>query len=213
MLTTVLLADDHGVLRDGLRALLDANADIKVVAAVDNGRDAVRVATRLTPRVAILDLSMPELTGIEAARAMARAAPQTAVLILSYHAEPEMVRESFRAGARGYLLKDSLSDELVRAVRVVATGRRFVGSGLAEAVIENFASAATQRESTNVLNPREREILRLLTEGRTNAQIGKVLKLSTRTVETYRLRLIEKLGIDSMAALVKFAIRHGITPP
>lgn len=201
---TVLLADDHGVLRDGLRELLQVNADIRVVATAADGEEAVRAAMQFQPAIAIMDISMPRLTGIEATRRILQAAPQVAVVMLSYRAEPEAIREAFRAGARGYVLKDSASTEIVRAVRAVAAGERYVGSGLS-------AAMAAPSGGIEALNPRERDILRLVAEGRTNAQIGTTLGLSTRTVETYRLRLMEKLNIHDVAALVKFALRHGIT--
>lgn len=202
---TVLLADDHGVLRDGLRELLQVNADIRVVATASDGEEAVLAATQIQPTIAVMDISMPRLTGIEATRQILLAAPQVAVVMLSYRAEPEAIREAFRAGARGYVLKDSASAEIVRAVRAVAAGERYVGSGLSESMIESRASGV------EALNARERDILRLVAEGRTNAQIGSALGLSTRTVETYRLRLMDKLDIHDVAALVKLALRHGIT--
>jgi DNA-binding NarL/FixJ family response regulator len=205
LLITVLLADDHGVLRDGLRELLQVNADIRVVATATDGEEAVRAATEFQPTVAIMDISMPRLTGIEATRRIQQAAPTVAVVMLSYRAEPEAVREAFRAGARGYVLKDSASDEIVRAVRAVAAGGRHVGSGLPEPMVETTAGGI------DALNARERDILRLVAEGQTNAQIGTALGLTTRTVETYRLRLMDKLDIHDVAALVKFALRHGIT--
>lgn len=202
---SVLLADDHGVLRDGLRELLQVNADIRVVATASDGEEAVHAATQFEPAVAIMDISMPRLTGIEATRQILRAAPRVAVVMLSYRAEPEAIREAFRAGARGYVLKDSASGEIVRAVRTVAAGERYFGAGLSESMIEAPAGGI------DALNARERDILRLVAEGRTNAQVGAALGLSTRTVETYRLRLMEKLDLHDVAALVKFALRHGIT--
>lgn len=202
---SVLLADDHGVLRDGLRELLQVNPDIRVVATASDGEEAVRAAAQFQPTIAIMDISMPRLTGIEATRRILRAAPQVAVVMLSYRAEPEAIREAFRAGARGYVRKDSASTEIVRAVRAVAAGGRYIGTGLSESPIGSLAGGI------DALNDRERDILRLVAEGLTNAQIGTALGLSTRTVETYRLRLMDKLDIHDVAALVKFALRHGIT--
>jgi DNA-binding NarL/FixJ family response regulator len=211
VLTTVLLADDHGVLRDSLRELLNSHADIRVVAEAANGPDAVRLAAAHKPSIAILDIAMPDLTGIEAMRQIARAAPQTRMLALSFHGESEIIREAFLAGAHGYLTKASAAMEVVRAVRVLMAGRRYLGPGVAEAMIGVLGADGAMAQSADVLSPREREILRLVTEGRTNAQIAALLELSPRTVETYRLRLMDKLGIEDLPSLVKFAIRHGIT--
>jgi DNA-binding NarL/FixJ family response regulator len=206
---SVLIADDHGVLRDGLRLLLEQSADIRVVAALDNGRDAVRRAKELLPQVAIVDVAMPGLTGIEVARELAREAPPMRVVMLSFQAVPSLVREAFHAGAHGYVLKESAGSEIVRAVRAVAAGRRYVGAGLSEAVIGELAS--DNPAGFDALTPREREILKLVAEGKTSAQAGAILGLSTRTVETYRGRMMEKLGVRDFASLVKLAIRMGIT--
>ena len=206
MVINVLLADDHGVLRDGVQRLLEANADIKVVATVDDGREAVEKAVELRPDVVVMDISMPNMNGLEATRRIADRVPATGVAILSMHSSAELVREAFAAGARGYVLKESAGDEVVRAVRTVAAGRRFVGEGLMDKVrTEDTASGLAS------LTAREREILPLIANGKSNAEAGAILGLSPRSVETYRLRLMQQLGIEDLPTLVKFAIRHGMT--
>jgi DNA-binding NarL/FixJ family response regulator len=206
MVISVLLADDHGVLRDGVQRLLEANADIKVVATADDGREAVEKAAELQPDVVVMDISMPDINGIEATRRIADRAPATAVAILSMHSSSEMVREAFAAGARGYVLKESAGDEVVRAVRTLAAGRRYVGEGVAHKVLAEDTASGLER-----LTGREREILPLIVSGKSNAQAAAILGLSPRSVETYRLRLMQKLGIEDLPTLVKFAIRHGMT--
>jgi DNA-binding NarL/FixJ family response regulator len=206
MVINVLLADDHGVLRDGVQRLLEANADIKVVATVDDGREAVAKAAELRPDVVVMDISMPNVNGLEATRRIVDRAPATGVAILSMHSSEEMVREAFAAGALGYVLKESAGDEVVRAVRTVAAGRRFVGEGVVGKVrAEDTASGLAS------LTAREREILPLIVNGKSNAEAAAILGLSPRSVETYRLRLMQKLGIEDLPTLVKFAIRHGMT--
>lgn len=206
MVIDVLLADDHGVLRDGVQRLLEASADIRVVATADDGREAVEKAAALRPDVVVMDISMPDMNGLEATRRIAHQAPAIGITILSMHSSSEMVREAFAAGARGYVLKESAGDEVVRAVRTVAAGRRFVGEGVRhEALADGTASAIA------CLTPREREILPLIVNGKSNAEAAAILGLSPRSVETYRLRLMQKLGIEDLPTLVKFAIRHGMT--
>jgi DNA-binding NarL/FixJ family response regulator len=206
MVINVLLADDHGVLRDGVQRLLESNSDIKVIATVDDGLAAVEKAVELQPDVVVMDVSMPGLNGLEATRRIADRVPATGVAILSMHSSTEMVREAFAAGARGYLLKESAGDEVVRAVRAVAAGRRFFGEGVVDKVlVENTGSGIAS------LTAREREVLRLIADGKSNAEAAAILGLSPRSVETYRARLMEKLAIEDLASLVKLAIRHGIT--
>ena len=202
----VLLADDHGVLRDGVQRLLEANADIKVVATVDDGREAVDKAAELQPDVVVMDISMPHMNGLEATRRIVDRTPATGVTILSMHSSREIVREAFAAGARGFVLKESAGGEIVRAVRTVAAGRRFVGEGVVDKVLDEDTSSGIAS-----LTSREREILRLIVDGKSNAQAATSLSLSPRSVETYRLRLMQKLGIEDLPTLVKFAIRHGMT--
>jgi DNA-binding NarL/FixJ family response regulator len=206
---SVLLADDHGVLRDGVRRLLEANADIRVTGTADDGRAAVEQAVKLTPDVAVVDISMPVISGIEVTRCITRQVPATAVVILSMHSSAELVREALRAGARGYLLKESAGDDVVKAVRAVVAGKRFLGNGIADALIESCVLGRS--DVMEQLTAREREVVRLVAEGKSNAEAAATLGLSPRSVETYRLRLMQKLGLADLPSLVKFAIRHGIT--
>jgi DNA-binding NarL/FixJ family response regulator len=206
MVISVLLADDHGVLRDGVRRLLEANADIKVIGAADDGVEAVEQAAGLQPDIVVMDISMPGMNGFEATRRILDHAPATGVVMLSMHSSTEMAREAFAAGARGYVLKESAGDEVVRAVKAVAAGHRFVGEGVAYKVHVGDTASRIPR-----LTAREREILPLIVNGKSNAEAAAILGLSPRSVETYRLRLMQKLGIEDLPTLVKFAIRHGMT--
>jgi DNA-binding NarL/FixJ family response regulator len=210
MVIRVLLADDHGVLRDGLQRLLEANDDIRVVATADNGRAAVQKALEQKPAVVLMDVSMPGLNGIDAARAITQRAPGTGVVMLSMHSALELVRQALLAGARGYLLKESAGAEVEAAVRAVAAGRRFLGEGISGRILADFPHAAIGSDA-DYLTPREREVLQLIVEGKSNAEAAEVLGLSPRSVETYRARLMHKLGIEDLPSLVKFAIRHGMT--
>lgn len=209
---SVLLADDHGVLRDGLRALLDAHTDLRVVAAVGDGALAVQEAQRLQPRVALVGMTLAGLNGIEVARILAGKAPAVAVLLLSEHTAPPVVRRALEAGASGYITKHGSGDEVVRAVREVAAGNRFLGQGLAERFIDGYRGVRRDGEGAQSLTATERNILKLVAEGRSNVRAADELGLSPRTVETYRLRLMRKLGVGDLASLVKYAIRHGIVP-
>jgi DNA-binding NarL/FixJ family response regulator len=209
MAITILLADDHGVLRDGVRRLLEANADLRVVATADDGMVAVEKAAELQPEVAVMDISMPRMNGIDATRVITRRSPATSVVILSMHSTAELVRQATLAGARGFLLKEAAGDEVVRAVRAVAAGQRYFSSGIANKLLDLPGVAGAGME---VLTAREREVLQLVAEGKSNAEAAAALGLSPRSVETYRGRLMQKLGIEDLPALVKFAIRHGITP-
>jgi DNA-binding NarL/FixJ family response regulator len=207
---SVLLADDHGVLRDGVRRLLEANSDIRVTATADDGRAAVEQAVKVTPDVALVDIAMPGISGIEVARCITTQVPRTAVVILSMYSSAELVREALRAGARGYLLKESAGDDVVKAVRAVVAGKRFLGEGIADTLIDGCLLLGRSGVIEN-LTARERDVVRLVAEGKSNAEAAAALGLSPRSVETYRLRLMQKLGLDDLPALVKFAIRHGIT--
>jgi DNA-binding NarL/FixJ family response regulator len=207
----VLLADDHGVLRDGVRRLLEINDDIRVVAAVDDGAEVVGNAQRFRPDVVLMDISMPQMDGIAATRALRDKVPGAKVLILSVHSSADFIGRSVAAGARGYLIKESCGDEVVRAVRVVASGRKYFGQGVAELMRDADAQTVAGDAALEQLTESERRILALVVDGRSNAEAAALLRLSPRTVETYRARLMHKLGIEDLPALVKFAIRHGIT--
>ena len=211
MVIRVLLADDHGVLRDGVRRLLE-DAGMNVVAVVDTGREAVEKAAQLSPDVVVMDITMPELNGIEATRAIVTRAPATGVVILSMHSSAKVIRQALLAGARGYVLKESAGDEVVKAVHAVAAGRDFMGDGVGDKLLGEYAEGPSGPGGIDGLNPQEREILQLVAEGKSNAEAGEIMGLSPRTVETYRSRLMLKLQLEDLPSLVKYAIRHGLTP-
>jgi DNA-binding NarL/FixJ family response regulator len=205
----VLIADDHGVVAEGLKHLVEAQADMQVIALVADGREAVRVARDEHPDIVLMDLSMPELNGADATRAIHEREPKCRVIVLSMYSEREYVRRALKAGAAGYVVKRSAAKELVEAIRAVHAGQRYLSPRVADVVIEDHA--ADQRDDPlGRLSAREREVLQLLAEGHTGAQIAERLQLSQKTVETYRARLVEKLGIRDLAGLVRFAIQHGI---
>jgi DNA-binding NarL/FixJ family response regulator len=216
MSISIFLADDHTVVRDGLRALLEAQADLQVVGEATNGRDAVRQIARLHPDVAILDITMPELNGLEAARQIHEAYPNTQTIILSMHGSSGHIFEALQAGARGYLLKASAGAEVVDAVRAVHYGRRYLSEQVVDRVInsslaQRLGQVDDMQSPLLQLSPREREVLQLVVEGRTSAEIAKIIHLSPKTIETYRSRLMKKLDISDLPSLVKFAIKHGLT--
>jgi DNA-binding NarL/FixJ family response regulator len=207
----VLLADDHAVVRDGLRALLEAQPGIEVVGDVSNGREAVREAQRLLPDVVVMDIAMPGLNGIEATLQIQEISPPPRILILSMHSTTEHIFRALQAGARGYLLKDSAGKEVVEAVRVVHAGRRYLSQKIAATVIDDYIAERHRTSPLDSLSRRERQILQLIAEGKTSAEVGAILFLSPKTVDTYRSRMMHKLGIGDLPKLVKFAIQNGIT--
>ena len=215
MKITILLADDHQMIREGLRALLEREADMKVVAEADDGRAAVEMARKHKPSVAVLDLAMPDLNGIDAARQIAAANARTKVIILSVHADRRFVTESLRAGAAGYVLKDCAFDELAHAIRVAAADQTYLSPAVARTVVEDYLGRSPRRRSSAfvVLTDRERQVLQLLAEGRSAKNIATDLGVSIKTVETHRANIMKKLGKHSIAELTKYAIREGLTPP
>lgn len=214
MTVTILLADDHRIFRDGLRPLLAAQPEFAVVAEAEDGLEALRLALELEPTVAVLDISMPGLSGIEVARRLAHEAPGVRTIILSMHSDRRFVLEALRAGARGYLLKDTGFTELVTAIRAVCAGRIHLGADISEQVIRDYLTLADTGPggALAVLSGREREVLQLLAEGLATKEIADRLHLSGKTVESHRKAVMDKLEIRSIAELTKFAIREGLTP-
>ena len=207
---TVFVADDHAVVREGLANLLGARPDIRVIGTAADGRDTVRQVVKLQPEVVVMDIAMPQMNGIEAAREIRERVPQARVVILSMHSSVEHVFHALEAGACGYLLKESAANEIIDAVRAVRAGHRYLSKKVAEVIADNIArsSAASPLES---LSTRERQVLQLVAEGRSSAEIAATLHLSPKSVDTYRSRLMQKLHIGDVAGLVKFAIQHGLT--
>jgi two-component system, NarL family, response regulator NreC len=212
MTISVFLADDHRVLRDGLRILLDSQKDIRVIGEAENGKQAIEGITRLRPDVVVMDITMPELNGIEAAQIVHEALPESHIVILSIHSDLEHIFRALQAGAQGYLLKESAGVEVISAVRVVFSGRRYLSPSIRETVMDAYMQDRQVQSPLELLSMREREVLQLVVEGHSSAAIGERLSLSPKTVETYRSRLMGKLGVRDLPGLVRFAIKHGITP-
>jgi len=213
MSVRVFLADDHQLVRDGLKLLLEADPDICVAGEAADGRSAVRLVKGLRPDVVILDVAMPEMNGIDAAEIIHREVPDTAIIVLSMYSTKEHIFRALRAGASGYLLKESAAVEVVSAVREVQCGRRYLSTRVSDEVIDAFIhpnQGADVETPLEMLSSRERQILQLVGEGKTSAQIGEILFLSPKTVDTYRSRVMAKLDVHDIAGLVRFAIQHGL---
>ena len=206
--TTVLLADDHVVVRSGFRMILSGQEDLRVIGEASNGREAVERAATLHPDVCIMDVSMPELNGIEATRRILRDSPGTRILALSMHKDSVYVREILRAGAKGYLLKDCDQGDFLKAVRAVALGKGFLSPEVSEAVLDDYRKHVSH--PIDLLSTREREVLQLIAESKTNKEIASTLHLSVYTIEAHRGRIMEKLNLRSIGELVRFAIRNGL---
>lgn len=211
MTIRLLIADDHQVLRQGLRALLESQADMEVVGEASNGRDVVAIAAQLTPDIVLMDIGMPELNGIDATRQIGEASKTTRIIALSMHADRQFVQGILRAGAAGYLLKDSAFEELADAVRRVASGQAYLSPAIAGVVVESLQSDSEHGEADDSLSAREREVLQLMSEGNSTKEIAQCLHISVKTVETHRRQVMHKLGIFSVAELTKYAIRNGLT--
>ena len=211
MQITVLLADDHAVVRDGLRVLLQQSADIRVVGEAADGREAVQLAQELAPDVVIMDITMRELNGVEATRLLRDACPATRVVMLSMHSNSEHVFRALEAGAVGFVLKESAGEEVAAAVRAAHAGQRYFSPAIA-ALGSTVQSRSGRASPLERLSARERHVLQLVVEGRSSAEIAATVSLSPKTIETYRSRLMKKLGAHSIADLVKFAIEHRLTP-
>ena len=210
----IILADDHAVVREGLHYLLDIQQDLEVIDTVANGRQAIDRSLQLKPDVVVMDIAMPELNGIEATHQIRAACPETQVVILSMYATREHIYSAFQAGAQGYLLKESAGREVAEAVRTVHNGQRYLSQRITELVVDGFLQMQedqVDKTPLGKLSAREREILQLVVAGKSNTEIAQFLFLSPKTVETYRSRMMEKLGINDVPSLVKFAIQHGLT--
>jgi two-component system, NarL family, response regulator NreC len=214
MAVTILLADDHHVMRQGLRMLLEAQENFRVVAEAGDGLEAVKLAEHLKPHVLIVDLMMPGINGLEVARQVSHHSPQTRIIVLSMYGNEPYVLEALRNGAVGYVLKDANAAELLRAVHEVVAGRRYLSPPLSEQAIEAYLQKAQDAvlDLYETLTTREREVLQLAAEGRTNADIAAVLYVSPRTVETHRAHLMHKLGLRTQADLIRYALKRGILP-
>ncbi len=203
-----MVVDDHTIIREGVAMLLGQTFDLEVVGTAATGAEAVRSVRILRPDVVVTDISMPDLNGIEATRAIRERDPHIAVVVLSMHSNREHVARAFAAGAAGYVLKDAAGAEIVAAVRCVATGRRYLSQGLEALPEPGHLDSSAPLAS---LSTRERQVLQMVVEGRSSAEIARQVHLSPKTVETYRSRLMKKLGVSDIPALVKFALQHGVT--
>ena len=208
--TKVLLADDHGLVREGVRRLLEETGEIRVVGQAGDGHEALRLAHKLEPEVAIIDLSMPGLDGIELTRALAQELPKVKVIVLTMHANQEYAVRVLQAGARGFIGKGADGTELTSAVLKVARGGTYLPPELLESLPERFASSKAAADPVATLSDRELQVLKMLAEGHTGREIGKSLHLSVKTVDTYRARLLTKLGLETTADLIRFALRHKV---
>lgn len=209
----LLIGDDHRLVRHGFRKILEARPEWEVVAEVGDGREAVTQAVELQPDVAILDIGMPMLNGIDAAQQIVRRAPKTRVLILSMHADEAYVSRALKAGATGYMLKDSADSDLLNGVAAVAAGHSFFSPAIARVMLDDYVRRASNVDAADkygTLSPREREIFQLVAEGRTNREVADILEISAATVETHRARILQKLEIHNTAELVLYAVRRGI---
>jgi DNA-binding NarL/FixJ family response regulator len=213
MSVRILIADDHSIVRDGLRMILEATGDMTVVGEALDGRDAIEKAETLRPDVIIMDISMPEMNGIEATRIICERLPMVKIIILSMHHTSEHIFRAIQAGARAYLLKESAGASVATAIQAVMKDQYYFGAGV-EAPPKVLHAKSRTRPSSPLesLSQREREVLQLVVEGKTSVEIAEVLTLSPKSVETYRSRLMLKLGVNNIPSLVKFALLHGITP-
>jgi two-component system response regulator NreC len=212
----VLLADDHVILRHGVSKSLENEKDIEVVAQANNGHSTIQLTRELSPDVILMDIGMPGLNGIEATRIITGDFPKTKIIALSMHSAKKFVSEMFKAGASGYLLKDCDYDELTNAIRVVASGKKYISPSISAILVDSFSEDPTKikkGDAFSILTTREREVLQLLAEGKTTKQIGKTLFISPKTVEAHRLNIMKKLQIDNIAQLTKYALQEGLTLP
>ena len=213
MSVKILLADDHKITRQGLRSLLEKEPDMEVVAEAEEGRTAVRLVRELLPDVVVMDVSMPDLNGMEATRQIVAEHPNVKVIALSIHSDNLFVSEMLKSGASGYLLKDCAFEELARAIHVVVDGKTYLSPAVSGVVVDDYLHrlARTESPSSEVLTDREREVLQLIAEGKSTKQVALKLHISVKTVETHRRQIMSKLNIHTIAELTKYAIRKGLT--
>lgn len=211
----ILIADDHALVRQAVRRILETNPEWEVVAEAVNGREAVELAECLQPEIAVLDLGMPELNGLEAIRLIVEKLPQVRILVLSIHESESVIHDALAAGAHGYLGKSDAGRDLVTAVQALADGRPFLTAKASQALLNHILHSSTPKraEERSPLTPREREIVRLVAQRMTNRQIASLLNISVRTVETHRSHIMEKLSIRSVSGLILYASRHGLHEP
>ena len=209
----VLLVDDHAIIREGLRSLLEKQPEMEVIADTDDGRKAVELVRELLPDIVIMDISMPGLNGIEATRQITAEFPDVKVIALSIHSKRRFVADMLSAGATGYILKECLFDELVQAIKAVAAGGRYLSPRITDVVVSDYVKrlSATTESPFEALKTREREVLQLVAEGKSTKQIALELHVSTKTIEANRRQIMEKLNIHSVAELTKYAVREGLT--
>ncbi len=211
MSVRIFLADDHSVLRDGLEMLLETQPDFEVIGAAANGREAIEQIQQLEPNIAILDIAMPEVNGLDVARHVNRNCPKTQVIMLSMHRTTEHIIQALEAGARGYVLKESVSEDVIGAIRAVHAGGRYLSQAVSCVAVDYYVRLVGSRSSPlERLNEREREVLRALAEGQTSSEIAEQMGLSPKTVDNYRSSIMQKLDIHHLPGLVKFAIQHGV---
>jgi len=213
MKVRILLADDHTVIRSGLRLLLERHPEFEVVGEAADGREAVALAGELSPDVVVMDIAMPNLNGIEATNQIVRKRAETAVVILSMHSDEAYVMRSLKAGARAYLLKDSAEEDLVKSIRAVSEGKSFFSPAISRVLAEDYVRQLQRKgveDSYELLTSREREILQLLAEGKSNKDMANLLNLSLYTIETHRSNILEKLNLHTIPELILYAVRKGI---
>ena len=211
--TQVLLADDHSIVRKGLRSILEGEQDIKVVAEAANGREAVRLCEQFRPSIAIMDIGMPQLNGIDATAQIRKVSPETQIMILSMHTDETYILRALSCGAKAYVLKDAAEDEILPATRALLSGKSYFSPAIAKTLVEDYVRYLRQRgleDSYDLLTDREKEVLQLLAEGRSNKEVANVLGLSVTTIETHRTNMMQKLDLHSTAEIVLYAVRKRI---